>query len=589
MAMNLKGLFRRSYFTGAYLWFARGAAVDLAGRVLVHFWSHRIAVHGNAMSADWPWLKRMAARVTGLPARLRLMAVKFSADFAKLVPYAGKFFGALHRIATTRVFDTISSKPNALDYLNDIVAHLHHRGGDALTISCTIGLASKCEVTEISAALARRLVREFPDEVILQQHAGVQAFISGDYATAEHLWNACNRRREQRIQETGLFRLDLRFLGPSWVIAIGHIAHLDSYFKWRELNGRREQLRLSMPVGFRVPNHDLLRRWEGFMAADPASSPGLTLRDIELLQEEFWSMQGPDGNWHMYSHAGASVQNEWQKQQRKPLLSLSEEDRARGREQLDRLGVPEGAWYVCLHVREAGFHQAWHKKHPATRNADVSTYIEAIRAVTEKGGYVIRMGDPTMQPLPSMPGLIEYARSGSKSEFMDVFLCASCRFFIGTNSGLGLVPPVFGVPCALTNWSPIALPQWYPNDLFIPKLCFSERLGRLLSFEEMFSSQAGWGQFADYFVRERIRLIDNTPEDLRELVEEMLERESGGLRESEEDAQRFESYRSLALAAHSYAGARIGRRFLRKHAGLLPSQEGMQGPAFRAAPMYAAV
>jgi putative glycosyltransferase (TIGR04372 family) len=160
---------------------------------------------------------------------------------------------------------------------------------------------------------------------------------------------------------------------------------------------------------------------------------------------------------------------------------------------------------------------------------------------------------------------------------------------VGTNSGLGLVPPVFGVPCALTNWSPIALPQWYPNDLFIPKLCFSEPLGRLLTFEEMFASQAGWGQFADYFVRERIRLIDNSPEDLRDLVEEMLERESGNLRESPEDAQRFESYRSLSLAAHSYAGARIGRRFLRKYAQLLPSQDGMQAPAFGAAPMYAAV
>ncbi len=499
-----------------------------------------------------------------------------------------KALRAMDRAATSRAFDFFATRPTAREYLADIVARLHPTSGDPVTLSCAVGLAAKCENVEVTAALARQLVRDHPDEIGLQQTAGILAFLAGDYATAEHVWDACNRRRDFLIRERRLDRLNIRILGPSWVIAIGHIAHLDIYFKWRELKGRREKLVLSVPVGFRIPNRDLLRRWEHLFLYRVPQDLRLSFEDVETLQEEFWSLEGPDGRWRIYSHAGAWVQTEWEKQARKPLLSLSTDDRAHGREELARLGVREAAWYVCLHVRESGFHQAWHKHHPGTRNADITTYVEAIRAVTERGGYVIRMGDPSMRPLQPMLNVIDYARSDAKSEFMDIFLCASCRFFIGTNSGLGLVPPVFGVPCVLTNWSPIGLPQWYPNDLFIPKLCYSEPLGRLLTFEEMFGSQAGWGQFADYFERERIRVLDNTPEDLRDLVVEMLEREEGVLRESEEDAALYAAYRGIALASGSYAGARIGRQFLRKYAHLLPGRDAVRSPAQSAAPRYAA-
>jgi putative glycosyltransferase (TIGR04372 family) len=586
--MIFASLLRRTFVAAAYLWFLMGATIHFAERVLIHLWMRLRAAPKRKKKAARPRLLRRAlAAFAKVPRWLWSWMRKVMAACARQIRYAQKVVHALDRIATTRVFDILAVKPNVREYLDDIVKRLHRTTGDPVTISCAVGLAAKCEAADVSAALARQLVTNHPDEFALQHHAGVQAFIAGDYATAETLWDSCNRGRERLIREAGLDRLNLRFVGPSWVIAIGHIAHLDSYFKWRELKGRHEKLVLAAPVGFRIPNQDLLGRWDHFFLPELPLIPGLTLRDVEVLQDEFWSLEGPDGHWHMYSHAGAWVQSEWERQKRKPLLSLSPDDWARGQEQLAKLGVPEGAWYVCLHVRESGFHQAWHKHHPATRNADISTYVEAIRAITERGGYVIRMGDASMRPLEPMPNLIEYARSESKSEFMDVFLCASCKFFIGTNSGLGLVPPIFGVPCALTNWSPIALPQWYPNDLFIPKLCRSEPLGRLLTFEEMFQSQAGWGQFAEYFERERIELLDNSPEDLRDLVEEMLERESGELHDSEEDERLFSSYRDLALTTGSYSGARIGRRFLRKYAHLLAGRAGPRAPAYRAAPMYA--
>ncbi len=473
-------------------------------------------------------------------------------------------------IANYELMERISLRPDAGEFLDYFLARFRRGRGNAVGLASAVGLAGRCERPVEARWIAERMIGLYGDEIGALQQAGVRAFIGGDYGTAELVWDACNRRREELIRQEGLDALNLRFLGPSWVIAIGHIAHLDIYFKWRKLLGRSERLVLNPPRAFRIPNQALLDRWRPFLLDNLPREISLTLTAVELLQDEFWSLPVADGHWRMYSHAGAWVQGEWEREGRAPLLSLTDEDHARARPVLERLGLPPGAWFVCLHVREAGFHQSWHKFHPATRNADVSTYLDAVAAVTARGGYVVRMGDTSMRPLPGVPGLIDYAHSPDKSEFMDVYLCGACRFLIGTNSGLGLVPPVFGVPCALTNWSPLGLPNWYPQDVFIPKLCYSESLGRLLRFDEMLNTRAGWEQFDWYFERERIRVIDNSVEDLRDLIVEMLDRCEGRLETTDEDERLCAAFHEIALGAGSYRGSRPGRAFLRKYRNLLP-------------------
>src|ERR1700687_6198021 len=123
----------------------------------------------------------------------------------------------------------------------------------------------------------------------------------------------------------------------------------------------------------------------------------------------------------MYSVSAAVVQQELDESGRPPLLQLEPELQQQGWSVLEKLGMPSNSWFVCLHVREAGFHKAWHEKHPGTRNANVLTYMNAVRTVIERGGWVVRMGDPTMAKLPELNGLIDYAHSSEKSAAVDVF------------------------------------------------------------------------------------------------------------------------------------------------------------------------
>jgi len=439
---------------------------------------------------------------------------------------------------------------------------------DSTVLVMAISLAVKLSELDVARGYADMLLLCNPEAFNDHQQAGVWFFIGGYYEDAEKIWGQSAECRELAIATEGLDKLKLRFMGPSWLLAIGHIAHLDSYFKQKILSGNNSQRTIILrPRLLQIPNQALLNCWHQYAEIFPSNiGTEFTFRQIEFLQDEFWSIRLKPNDTRMFSHAGAVVQRKWDQKGYGPLLKLSSDQEAAGWSQIERLGLPKGHWFVCLHVREAGFHKAWHEKHPGTRNANVLTYMKAVQKIVDCGGYVVRVGDPTMTKLPMQKGVIDYAHSDEKSEELDIFLCAKARFFIGTNSGLGLVPPIFGVPCALTNWTPIALPQWYGRDRFIPKSIYSKKWDRTLSLTEIFTSPVAWQQFQSYFDSAGLEVLDNTPEEIEELTLELLEETAGRDVLTNDDRKLLQAYNQLAEQNRSYVGARLGRAHLRRHA-----------------------
>ena len=237
------------------------------------------------------------------------------------------------------------------------------------------------------------------------------------------------------------------------------------------------------------------------------------------LSQPFW--YGPDGNARIrwYAPWGAAVEAAWKAEKRPSLFSLSAEERAIFRKRMAQIyGLPEEAWFVLMHVREPGFHAGWHKHHAGTRNADIQSYLSIVDFIISQGGWVVRGGDPSMTPFSPHERVIDYATSPNRSPEMDIYLCAECAYFVGTNSGFSVVPPVFGKRCALTNWSPIGIPNWYLDDIYIPKLVRKVSENRLLTYGEMYDSFAGWSQFARDFKKSDFVIVENSAEDLRETV-----------------------------------------------------------------------
>lgn len=256
---------------------------------------------------------------------------------------------------------------------------------------------------------------------------------------------------------------------------------------------------------------------------------------------------------------------------RPALLELTEEHRRAGRAWLADMGVPADAEIICFHSREAGYSPSDDAMHEF-RNCNIENYFPAVAELTGRGYWCIRMGDSTTRPIKPMNRVIDYAHFVPKADWMDVFLCASCKFFLGSSSGLLFLANVFGRPSGSANHAPLStVLSFGANDVAIPKLIWSEKESRYLTFNEVFGSEIANFRFTQLYREHGIKVVENTAEDIRDLALEMLERVQGVARYGEEDEDLQRRFKALMRPGHfSYGGVtRVGRDFLRKYAHLL--------------------
>ena len=256
---------------------------------------------------------------------------------------------------------------------------------------------------------------------------------------------------------------------------------------------------------------------------------------------------------------------------RPPLLDLLPEDVERGEVTLRKLGLPEQARYVCFHCRDGGYSPKDDHSH-SFRNVSAESYLPAMAALHKRGIYGIRMGDPSMPPLPETDGVIDYVHSKYRSDWMDVFLCASCEFFLGCGSGLDCVAKAFGRPCGLANLAPLSnVYAGGPNEVGIPKLLWHEKEERLLGFSEILSAPLGNARYTKDYLSAGVRLLENDPDDVAALALEMLDRVHDEAQYDRTDEVFQTKFRGLIRPGHLAYGSssRVGRDFLRRYAHLL--------------------
>jgi putative glycosyltransferase (TIGR04372 family) len=349
---------------------------------------------------------------------------------------------------------------------------------------------------------------------------------------------------------------------------IGHLAaEIDCFLKERALGRLPKRHWFVLAPPGRTANRHLIEYWRAHVTI--VESP-LLCRVLGVMS--WWWLMKLDVSHYVVdvsrSAAYYAVSAEWG--DRKPVLELWQADRARGWQMLESMGVPSGSWFVCLHAREGGYSPADEFVH-AHRNSDVLKLIPAIELITSRGGWCIRMGDPSTKPLPPMDRVVDYAHHPARSDWMDIFLCASCRFFVGNSSGLCLVGVVFGIPCALTNMIPVSTLGCFARDISIPKLLQRRAGGHYLPFKEILNSPLADYRLAKLYRDAGIEVEENSAEDIRDLVAEMLDRLQGTFVETGEDRELQRRYMSLFRPGHyAYAAAsRVGAAFLRKYKNLL--------------------
>ena len=202
-------------------------------------------------------------------------------------------------------------------------------------------------------------------------------------------------------------------------------------------------------------------------------------------------------------------------------VSLSVEEIEEGRKRLIEIGINPDEPYVCLIVRDGGHYKSRGDIESAgyeLLNFDINDFAGVAEALIESGFQVVRMGSGSERPFTSRPdGVVDYALSKNRSEFLDVYLAATCEFAVSTQTGPDAVCMLFRRPVLyvdvtrycqfffgskLATWSPVRL----------------QKNGSTLNLSEVVNSEIAWFKDPNLFSKNGISQQKTSSSELKELV-----------------------------------------------------------------------
>ena len=202
-------------------------------------------------------------------------------------------------------------------------------------------------------------------------------------------------------------------------------------------------------------------------------------------------------------------------------VSLSAEEMEEGRKRLIEIGIYPDEPYVCLIVRDGGHYKSKGDIESAgyeLLNFDINDFSGVAEELIDSGFQVIRMGSGSERPFMSKPdGVVDYAHSKNRSEFLDVYLAATCEFAVSTQTGPDAVCMLFRRPVLyvdvtrycqfffgskLATWSPVRL----------------QKNGSTLNLSEIVNSEIAWFKDPNLFLKNGISQQKTSNRELRELV-----------------------------------------------------------------------
>jgi putative glycosyltransferase (TIGR04372 family) len=234
------------------------------------------------------------------------------------------------------------------------------------------------------------------------------------------------------------------------------------------------------------------------------------------------------------------------------VLDFTTEEEIYGKKMLSKFGLKDEDKFVCLLVRDGAYqlkkisarYRDWH--YHDYRHTDIDKFILAAEELAKRGYYIFRMGVIVEKPFNSKnPKIIDYANSNLRSDFMDIYLGAKCSFCISTGSGFQDLPRLFRKPVALMEIPLGSLYVHHEKFLLITKHHILKKEKRKLSLSEIFSHGVAYAENTEIFEQKGIELVDNTPDEIKDLAIEMVENFECKKKSNPEDEELQEIFRSL--------------------------------------------
>ncbi len=261
---------------------------------------------------------------------------------------------------------------------------------------------------------------------------------------------------------------------------------------------------------------------------------------------------------------------------RKANIAFSLEEEEMGRRALEDLGIPKEKQYICFHARDPVYLDTVYNKlnwsYHNYRDSNIQNYVLAAEEMAKRDYYAVRIGAIVRDSIHSSnPQVIDYATSGQRTDFNDIYIGSHCRFLLCSDGGISAIPEMFRIPVVYVNWTAILrISTWQLNGLFIFKKFFLKNQKRYMSFSEIMNLKFGGSDTYEMFDRLNLELIENTPEEICSVTVEMDERLNGTWKDSEKDEELQRRFWALFGPDKLRSpDLRIGAEYLRQNRNLL--------------------
>lgn len=182
---------------------------------------------------------------------------------------------------------------------------------------------------------------------------------------------------------------------------------------------------------------------------------------------------------------------------------------------------------VCIHNRDNSLVKTQNLdiNYHNFRNSDPDKYQQLIQNFINKGYFVIRMGrDSDKKIILKDKNFIDYTSSKYNCEFNDILLLSNCKYYIGSDSGISIIPRIFGKKSYFCNYPINQTHQltFFHEGFFLPKSILSINDNKPLSLNNLFKEGLYKFYKNEEFNKLNFKLIENTEEELLNFSNEIL-------------------------------------------------------------------
>lgn len=209
--------------------------------------------------------------------------------------------------------------------------------------------------------------------------------------------------------------------------------------------------------------------------------------------------------------------------------------------------------FVCINTRDNAFYkwQGFQMDESSSfnpRNSSIEDLYLTADKLTERNIQCVRMGS-VVEKRSQSENIIDYAAL-YRTELMDLYLSSRCKFFMAGASGIMLMATLYGTPLAIFNVPVISFggdmvtPLTPERDIIMMKKIWHKHEKRYLSLREILEMEAryrGYNLFTEYQNR-GCEFINNTPEEIWALADEMNQRLDGTISYTQEEKALQERY-----------------------------------------------